>query len=596
MARNMSKNKPIRFAALVRVSTEKQEKQGESLRTQRQQIEQVVEACGGVVVDWFGGQEHATAGWEHREVDRLLAYCERRPHPVDAVMVAHQDRWSRDNIASEQGLNRLQKEGVRFFVLANEHDLNEPTARLYLAMSSSIGAYHAANQKKKSLENRIARAKRGIPTGGKLPYGRTFDRTNMTWGVDPKKKALVEEVARRYLAGESMEKLAAEHGVNHTSLHKTLMKRSGPEWEVIFQPDGVVIRDEPLVVPVTVPPLLQPRTIAALHKRSRANKTYQHGQIKHPYLLRRVVFCANCGHAMFGQTNHSGKRYYRHRNKECPSPLHSVPADILEETVLLHLWAAFGNAAKLARAVEDARPDAEKFEEYTKRRERVCSELAKLKKGRERVLTQLENETISEDEATERLAKSKRKLEQLGNERDRLDAALRDAPDPDTTRRRAEAMAAVVAGHLGFETMTNEEKRQLVEMVFGGTTPMVTRQEAEAAKANGERPVPSKRRMGVYIGWIAGEEAKRQKKFDYYIRGHLISEEYQAPLVDAEKEYLAGHYDNGVPLLQDGLTNCASRLPGPFLPECHLRQRSPLRRRGCRRSCAVWGRPSRVLW
>lgn len=546
--------KKLRFAALIRVSTEKQEKKGESLRTQRQQLEQAAKACGGVVVEWFGGQEHATAGWEHAEVERLLAYCERQPSQVDAVMVAHADRWSRDNAASKRGLERLKRSNTRFYVLGAEHDLYDPTAKFYLGMSAEIGEYHAATQKKKSLENRIARAKRGIPTGGKLPYGRTFDRNTEKWGIDPEKKAFIEEVARRYLAGESMQKLAAEHGVNHASLHKTLMQRSGPTWEVVFRPDGVVVRDRPLVVPVAVPPLLPPTVIAALRKRSRANKTYTHGEIQHTYLLRRVVFCAHCGFAMFGQTNHSGKRYYRHRNRACPSPLHSVPADMLEETVMLNLWAAFGNAARLARAVEDARPDKDKHAEYTKRRERVAGELAKTCKGRERVLAQLENETISEDEATERLAKSKRKVEQLTNERDRLDAALRDAPDPATTRRRAEAVAAVVAGHAGYESMTYKEKRRLVEMVFGGTMPMVTRAEARAAKARGEEPVPTERRMGVYIGWVAGEEGQRQKRFDYYIRGHLIAEEYQAPLVDAEKDYLAGHYDTGRPPLQDDLT------------------------------------------
>ncbi len=556
-APDVEQKKPdLRFAALVRVSTEKQEKQGESLRTQRSQLEQAAKACRGVVVEWFGGQEHATAGWEHAEVERLIACCERGR--ADAVMVAHADRWSRDNAASKKGLERLKQSGTRFFVLGAEHDLYDPTARFYLGISAEIGEYHAATQKKKSLESRIARAKRGIPTGGNLPFGRTFDRTTENWGVDPEKKAFIEEVARRYLAGESMEKLAAEHGVNHATLHKTLMHRSGPEWEVVFRPDGVVVRDKRLVVPVAVPRLLPPEVIDALHKRCRANKTYTHGEIKHEYLLRRVVFCARCGHAMFGQTNHSGRRYYRHRNGGCGCPLRSVPADMLEETVLLHLWAAFGNAGKLAAAVDAARPDKEKYEEYAKRRERVAGELGKVKRGRERVLAQLENETISEDEATERLARSKRKVELLTNERDRLDAAMRDAPDPAATRRRAEAVAAVVAGHAGYEAMTYAEKRQLVEMVFGGTMPMVTREEAEQAKTRGEKPVPAERRMGVYIGWVAGEEDKRQKKFDYYIRGHLIAEEYVAPLDEAEKAYLADHYDQGEPPLPDGLTSSPS--------------------------------------
>ena len=64
--KHKDKKDRLRFAALIRVSTEKQQKQGESLRTQKQQIEQATEACGAEVVKWVGGQEHATAGWEHR--------------------------------------------------------------------------------------------------------------------------------------------------------------------------------------------------------------------------------------------------------------------------------------------------------------------------------------------------------------------------------------------------------------------------------------------------------------------------------------------------------------------------------------------------
>ena len=51
-------------------------------------------------------------------------------------------------------------------------------------MSALIGAYHARNQTKKAFESRIERAKRGIPTCGKLPFARAFDKDTGTWIVD----------------------------------------------------------------------------------------------------------------------------------------------------------------------------------------------------------------------------------------------------------------------------------------------------------------------------------------------------------------------------------------------------------------------------
>ena len=74
MVKAKNKSEKLRFAGVIRVSTEKQEKTGESLRTQKTEIKEAVKAAGGKVVEWYGGQEHATPGWEKKEIDRLLTH------------------------------------------------------------------------------------------------------------------------------------------------------------------------------------------------------------------------------------------------------------------------------------------------------------------------------------------------------------------------------------------------------------------------------------------------------------------------------------------------------------------------------------------
>jgi hypothetical protein len=86
----MSENnngKALRFAAFARVSTERQAEQGESLRTQRAQNAKNVELLGGTVVGWYGGAEHATAGWEKKEMLRLTADAAKGK--FDAVIIAY---------------------------------------------------------------------------------------------------------------------------------------------------------------------------------------------------------------------------------------------------------------------------------------------------------------------------------------------------------------------------------------------------------------------------------------------------------------------------------------------------------------------------
>ena len=96
--------------ALIRVSTERQEKQGESLRTQQTQLTQSAGEQLGTIACWYGGQEHATAGWEREQLDRLLAAAKRTPRPFDAVIVTHPDRWSRDNAKSKPGARLAQRQ------------------------------------------------------------------------------------------------------------------------------------------------------------------------------------------------------------------------------------------------------------------------------------------------------------------------------------------------------------------------------------------------------------------------------------------------------------------------------------------------------
>lgn len=72
-------NSKLKFAAFCRVSTEKQEVKGESLPAQKTKCTKNVHLLGGKITAWYGGQEHATAGYEKKEIDRLLKDAQRKP-------------------------------------------------------------------------------------------------------------------------------------------------------------------------------------------------------------------------------------------------------------------------------------------------------------------------------------------------------------------------------------------------------------------------------------------------------------------------------------------------------------------------------------
>ena len=509
----------LRFAALRRVSTERQAKRGESLKTQTNQIESAVKSLGGSIVGWYGGQEHATPNYEHHEVERLL--IDATEGRFDAVIVSHADRWSRDNATSKRGLRVFRDAGVKFYVLTTEHDLYNASACLFLGMSAEIGEYQASVQKQKSRENRLAKAKRGCCVCGKKPWGRIWDKKNESWSVDSGKQNMIEDIAERYLSGESLEQLAKEYNQNPSNLHKTLTQRCGDVWVQTFRHENGKV-DE---IETPIPRLLSDKTIAKIKSRLAANKTYSHGEIKNRYLLSRMIFCKHCGYAMFGQTNarEDKRRYYRHchasRSKPCKIKKTWVPASEIEELVMFQLFECFGNAVAIKKAVDAATPNVDEIRRQEERIVRIDGELEKIKKGRDRTLAMIFNDTISDEQAESRLLTMKEREQQLRDEQSRLSEALSSRMSDDQVKRVAKQTSRWFASSKPLSQMSYEDKRGLVEMVFGG-----------------HRPDGS--RMGVYITWKDGTWT-----FDIY--GRLISEEGLIRWSEPVKAVMREHYESG---------------------------------------------------
>ena len=552
--------KKLRFAALIRVSTEKQAEQGSSLQTQTKQLKQAVGILGGTISEWYGGQEHATPGWEKKEVTRLLKDAQKKRKPFDAVIVQNADRWSRDNEAGERGLTILQDNKIQFFVGSSEYNLFNPEHRLFLTMSTAFGAFQARHQSKKSIENRIERAKQGMPACGKLPFGRIYDHKTNTWKIDKEKQKFMKEIAARYLAGESLEDVAEEYGVNHSNLHKNLTKRCGTIWVQKFEKKDLNICES---VNTKIPALLPAKTIQAIQRRVKSNRTVTHKSIKNDYLLKGVIFCSECGYALYGDPGKGKRRCYRHfpaskkRQRSCPGPKYSVKADDIEDAVMRYLFHAFGNPKMLEEALEKAIPDIEKQKELEEKRDRLQKQLDSVRKGRKRIVKLLSEGKLTEDEDVEgQLDASAKKVQELQRKIDEITVELLRASSISAkdvkrvaksvskykrvSRAKVQANAARSLAKSDYSRMTYEEKKALIEQVFSGIT------------VDGMR-------CGIYVDVTNPEGNRRNKVFRFQIVGNLVDFVGTAPMDEGLGEFFVNpdvlHGEQ-----MDDITNSASYL------------------------------------
>ncbi|NNJ27305.1 recombinase family protein [Alienimonas chondri] len=504
------KSKPLRIGGYYRVSTDDQADRGESLAVQKAAITSDAAALGGTVVEWYGGSEHGTAGHARPELARLLRDAEAGK--FDAVMVFDLTRFSRDAATGEENKKRLRRCGVRFFVRTAESDPYDPNHGLTDGVQLLVADHSAKVQRKKSIESRISRARKGWPAAGRLPFGRDFDR-DKGWSVIEEKKALIREVAARYLAGESMERMAREKKMNQATLHRTLTRRSGGTWMQTFTDPEFGISE---TVPTPVPPLLDDKTIAAVLERAQYNKNYGTERRIDRYLLRGMVYCGACGYTMQGQLGRGGKdAYYRHPYKcgggGCdirPRPF--VRCADLEDAVTRVLFDVLGDEAAITAAIRRAEPDAEANARMRSEAAGLRAQIAKLDEGRQRVIGLVERGTVTDDEADARLRKNADKRAKAADDLAGVERRLQNVPAPGdvaaVARKASASFREKVAAakrrmliQCGPEHLIGAHRRSLFEDVLVGSGPDGRPAGVYVYERPGERPYTNGRRWNFAV-------------------------------------------------------------------------------------------------
>jgi DNA invertase Pin-like site-specific DNA recombinase len=428
-------------------------------------------------------------------------------------------RWSRDNRKSKEGLEILRNNDIKFFAGTREYDLYDPKDAFFIGVSTEMNEYQAMSNALFSITSRIDRAKQGVPVTGKLPHARTWDRKEWErgatpadcWGVDGEQHQNVKMAAKLYLEGTPKEQIAPLLGCHPRHVLKVLKNHSGDVWVQTFQSKRLNLYEE---VPTPVPPLLEPEIIEAIHAKANANRTIDRAPIIHKYLLSNFLRCAKCGWTYFGQVKNAAKnRYYKHSHadKECGGkPRPWVPADDIENAVMAHLFASYGDADAMAQAIADAVPNVEEREQLVKDKKRLEKHHSKVTRQIDNLVDAIADGTITKDRAKTKMKELEAQETMLKEEVNKIEPQLAKMPTKkemkymaDLIKQEYEAEFSVI-NHL--DRMTWDQKRKLVRFVLDG-------------KDLEGKP------LGVYV-----QHDKRAGTWSYIVRGKLFGTSGQLPM------------------------------------------------------------------
>jgi len=512
------KQKQLRAVGYCRTSSTAQ-KDNTSIPTQQEAIRRKVAAMGWEFVEFYVDESKSGKKIAGRhEFQRMMR--DAANGLFDVVVSYDVKRFGRDGVDIMTSAKALKVDfGVDLVDCCGTFDSRG--SKISNWVNAAVAEDERDTIKRRTYLGRIATARKGKPTGppSRYPFGRLWDKEQQKWTLDRDKAAMIKDIAKRYLKGERLADLAQEYRVNHSNLHKVLMERSGTDWVHHFN-DRELGWDEEVVI--KVPPLLDAKTIAALHAKAKANKTY-HGVPKYEYVLSGLVYCGHCGYRMQCQTNHNGHHYYRHpcRNgggKECTCrPRPWVRADELERAVLELVLDFYGNPTAVQKAMDKAIPNREKLQELDDREARIQKQLASVRKRTDQLLDAIADNTVPRELA-------KRKLEGFAQEESKLNSQLlqlrserASVPTPELVKLTADHFVTRLGKTLRYsnakkvierqrlltpDALTFKEKRDLVKEAFQGV-------------ALDGKPA------GVYIFAIDDQADHRHKRWRFEMLGNV---------------------------------------------------------------------------
>ena len=369
----------------------------------------------------------------------------------------------------------MKEAGVELVSIKEGVDFGTKYGKAMLGMFGVVAELESDILTEQMLENRIARGRKGFPTSGSRPIGRTFDKETQKWSLDKTVAKDLQWAASEYLKGRALHDIVRglSFPITYDALRVALKDRCGDSWEVCFN-GGDVLKYK-------IPRILDDDTITRIHERFAFNRVQNRKDIKNKYVLSGFIYCEKCKRTLTGQTLGKGKyTYYRHQNKygdkKCvPRLFNQINGTDIEEAVFQAIFENILDVPSFEAAIAKSLPDE-------KTKAKLEAEINSDKKALRRVNEKLEKLVESVLEGTLKKETIQKKEEGLIKQKDRLwdtldhnERRFKNLPDLESVKKEAAKIRRLLikkySGMEHYDEMSFKEKRELLHWVFDGRGP-----------------------------------------------------------------------------------------------------------------------------
>lgn len=284
MKQNSNDPKLIRVAKYIRVSTDRQARDGDSLREQDDTLSGYIAkhdnmiCCGTYIDDGVSGQKI-----KRDDFARLMADVEGGK--VDRIIFTKLDRWFRSLRHYLNTQEILEKHGVTWTAVSQAFfDTTTAHGRAFVAQSMTWAELEAQNDSERILAVFENKVKNGEVISGTAPLGYSIKDKHLVPNEDAEK---MQEIFERYQEKPNLRALAAwaadELGIvrTHTQFKRIIQNTKYK---------GVFRGNENYCEPI-IPPDLWEECNRLLCRNHKSNKKYN-------YVFTGLLRCGDCGRAL----------------------------------------------------------------------------------------------------------------------------------------------------------------------------------------------------------------------------------------------------------------------------------------------------------
>lgn len=418
---------PIRAACYVRVSTERQGAEGESLEMQEARAREVCESHG-----WQFTEVYLDVMSGKRDARPALARLEKalKAGEIDAIICYKVDRLGRTRRKLYELLELIQQRGIRLVSLTQQIDTTTASGRLMLSVLIDFAVYEVEQSGERISDTLLHIAKQGRHPTGNAPFGYRYEPIRRELDAEGREvrsggRLVIEEteaevVRAAFDAYRQLGSLAGTAAALNRAGHRT---RQGKLWSpdvvrmLITNPaygaeralrrwkarggkavsSAATLRAMPNweLVPADHEPIV-PREVAR-----EVRERYWDSRIVPPPTRNAdspwvgLVICRACGEKL--RRTHpstSGPRFRCHTRTYGDCPMRSVPEAWLNHEVITALSRVLDDARAVPKALEGREASLPPALTPAPTRERV---LGALRRKLERLELRFDNEIIDGD-------------------------------------------------------------------------------------------------------------------------------------------------------------------------------------------------------